>query len=128
MPSAPDTISETLGLYFIVQLPRGYMPSSTEKFICERRLKCLRTCSSESSGSSTDWRLTDRGTWEAGSLNREAIFGSRGTARPVLPGLLSSLIRGSFQKAWLNRLVYTASSRAPASLSMSSTVWTSVTQ
>ena len=43
MASVEEIASETFGLYFIVQLPRGYMPSSTEKFICESLLKCLNT-------------------------------------------------------------------------------------
>ncbi len=54
-PLRPAAKSLTTGLYFIVQLPRGYVPDETEKFICDRRVKWRMTWSSETSGREGGW-------------------------------------------------------------------------
>jgi hypothetical protein len=43
-------MSQTFGLYFIVQLPSGYKPRSTPKFSCDKRVKWRITSISETSG------------------------------------------------------------------------------
>ena len=97
--------SETFGLYFIVQLPSGYIPVSTEKFIWDSLLKCLSTWSSDSSGrGASPPLLSAAGT--RGSLPfafaHSLILGSSGTRNPSLPFLPISERRGSSQNACLN--------------------------
>ena len=83
-PGVRAVTSLTLGLYFMVQEPSGYMSVSTLWFLCERRRKWRMTSISEASGSGRSVRSSDAGKAVAGLTGSNCGKGGRTPWRPGL--------------------------------------------
>ena len=83
-PGVRAVTSLTLGLYFMVQEPSGYMAVSTLWFLCERRRKWRMTSISEASGSGRSDRTWESGRTDDGSTGSNWRRGGRTPRRPGL--------------------------------------------